>query len=205
MAIFNGFLVGISTAILLGPVFFTLVKNSHQHGFRSGLATAIGIIVSDIIIVGICFYAAKDLLESIGHHPATNWVAGAVLAFFGIRFVMSPLDLSHSEKVKTSSQTFKAFTQGFLVNFVNPFVFFVWLTFLSFAEKKYDTSSEFWIHVTGILLGIFITDFTKVLASKYLLSKFNSKTTQNIYKLIGLILVGFAIRFFVLGASSFVK
>jgi threonine/homoserine/homoserine lactone efflux protein len=51
----SAFLYGIPTGFFfsfaLGPVFFTLIKSSIQHGFRMTLFIASGVILADLLLL----------------------------------------------------------------------------------------------------------------------------------------------------------
>jgi len=48
-AVFNGVIYGLVLAVLVGPVFFTLIQTSIERGFKSGVYVAIGISLSDAL------------------------------------------------------------------------------------------------------------------------------------------------------------
>ena len=70
--IFKGLLIGLGTAFVVGPVFFTLLKNSIQGTKFNGFLTAFGILISDILVALICLLFSREFLSLINHlHPYT--------------------------------------------------------------------------------------------------------------------------------------
>ena len=53
--VFNGFKLGIVLSFLIGPVFFTIIQTSIERGFRNGVFVAMGVSLSDILYVAICY------------------------------------------------------------------------------------------------------------------------------------------------------
>ncbi|MBK6777953.1 MAG: LysE family transporter [Flavobacteriales bacterium] len=54
--------MGLATALLLGPVFFTLLRAALAHGFKGGALVALGIFSSDVLALSICAIGARAVL-----------------------------------------------------------------------------------------------------------------------------------------------
>ena len=89
------------------------------------------------------------------------------------------------------------FTQGFLVNGVNPFVFVVWIGFITIGRNNYQETSLY-IFLIAILVGIFATDILKSFLADKIKPYLKEKTLLIAYKIIGFILIGFSIRIILL-------
>lgn len=191
----QGFLTGLGTAFFLGPVFFTILRNTDKHGTPAGIATALGILLSDIIIVIICMAFTKEFVENQLDKPWLKWAAAAVLLVLSYRFLSNPnKEDQASNNVRLGSGKFISFYQGFLVNFVNPFVFVVWIGFISLAYSVTDSNYGFYTYIGAILLGILVTDLIKVFATKYILLHLQENWVSYLYKLLGILLLVAAIR-----------
>jgi threonine/homoserine/homoserine lactone efflux protein len=81
MSFLEGFLTGVGTIIFLGPVFFTLLQITLDRGLKAGFSVAIGILSSDILIVFLFYFGARELFQDdeIQFWLATGWFA--VLAY----------------------------------------------------------------------------------------------------------------------------
>jgi hypothetical protein len=119
MSFLHGLGLGLSTAIILGPVFFTLLRNSIAYGRRFGIATATGIIVSDVVVLVLCYTLSKTILESWMQNDTVKFIAVGLLLLFGISFIWKKIELDLPE-IQPSASWGKAFLQGFLINGVNP-------------------------------------------------------------------------------------
>lgn len=193
MPVLQGLLLGFGTAFLLGPVFFTLLKNAIQFGRNAGIATALGIIVSDVIVISICFLATDPLLESIKTEPIVKLIGASILLFMGIRFVFWPsVEESETKQVKQKGNG-GYFLQGFLVNGVNPFVFIVWIGFITIGKNKFEGNSLF-VFLAFILIGIFLTDVAKSFLAHRIRPLLRPEYLKKAYQIIGVILLGFSIR-----------
>ncbi len=194
MAIFEGYLIGLGMVVFLGPVFFTLLKSSLQQGTRAGLAITFGIFCSDIAVVLLCSLGAKDVFENSRNQFWIALMGTCILFFLGIKYLLKPnLDTGTQFKPSVASLS-SFFAKGFLVNFVNPFVFIVWIATLAYAESKYELNTDRVIFFAGALLGILTTDILKVTMANKLQPFLNPVQLKKIYKLIGIILIAFGFR-----------
>jgi len=194
MAFLEGFAVGLGMVIFLGPVFFTLLKSSLQHGFRAGFSVATGIILSDVAALFLCYFGAASFLEKEANQ---TWMAVAgtvILAGLGLRYLLK----KHVGKERIGSiqaKDYPAFLmKGFLVNFVNPFVFVVWIGLIGMGQTKFGRGVEFWMFSSGLLVGIYTQDITKVVFAHRISSLIRPDILAKAYKVIGVLLLVFAGR-----------
>ena len=195
-------MLGLGTAFFLGPVFFTLIKNAIQNGRNAGIWTALGIIVSDVIVLAICYYSTDSLLESIKTEPLVKLAGSLILLGLGLKFIFKPV-LFDTESVTTKKHDYLGyFTQGFLVNGVNPFVFVIWIGFIAIGKNSYSDESIF-VFLISILLGIFITDLLKSVLADKIKPYLKPSSLLLAYKIIGAILIGFAIRLLIMVVGGY--
>lgn len=168
-----------------------------QFGRNAGIATAVGIIISDIIVISICFLATASLLESIKTEPIVKIIGASILLFMGIRFIFWPsIDEPETHQVKQKG-SFGYFLQGFLVNGVNPFVFVVWIGFIAIGKNKFEGNSLF-VFLAFILIGIFLADVAKSFLAHRIRPLLRPEYLKKAYQTIGVILLGFSIRLIIM-------
>ncbi len=193
MNLLHGLLLGLGTAVLLGPVFMTLLRNSLQYGIKNGILTAIGILSSDVLVVSICYTITGDFLKYYVNSPGVKLLGALILIGFGISFIHSKRTNVHNSTAEMHlNGKWKSFSQGFLVNFANPTVFVIWIGFITIAESDYSASLERVIFLLGILLGIFLTDIAKAIGAHYISNLLTNYNLNYVYLLLGscLILLG---------------
>ena len=194
MAFLKGYLFGLSLVIFVGPVFFTLLKSALNYGTWAGLATAGGIILSDIACVILCYTSSIAFFQST---DTQFWIALAsalILMSLGIRYIFKPKLDTGEELTFSSFQYVSFFAKGFLVNFVNPFVFLVWLGIITFAKAEYANAYQLGVFLAAVLSGILTTDVLKVLFAQKLKPFIEPHQLTKIYKIIGIVLLVFASR-----------
>lgn len=193
MIFLEGYLIGLAMIVFIGPVFFTLLQSSLQFGKFSGIMVALGIIVSDIICVLIYYFGLNniDLPESSKFILAL--LGALILTVLGLKNIIlkpSQTEVEFSSKLNLIS----SFVKGFLVNFVNPFVFIVWAGLFVYAKESTSNDSETLFHLTAVLAGILSTDLLKVVLAKKIKPFLKPKILEKATKIFGIIMIGFAIR-----------
>lgn len=195
MPFFDGLGYGIATVLLIGPVFFTLLKAALDHGATGGVVVAFGIIVSDILVVAICLSGVAALLEL----STTAWwmavAAGTILLVLGIRYIVGPVPHVERPIRATRRTNIGLFTSGFLVNFVNPFVLAIWVALVIHARNAHGDGLHAFL--LGALTGIFLTDIGKAYLAHSLRPLLRPRTLKRVSLVIGVILLLFSVRVFI--------
>ena len=194
MSFIEGFGVGLAMIVFIGPVFFTLLKSALNYGFWAGLMVALGIFISDVVCVALCAFGAIPFFKNpLNQH----WLAigGSIILFgLGLKYLLKPnVNTDTDLKLKAGHYT-AYFVKGFLVNFVNPFVFLVWIGVIGLAEVKYGGGIDLWIFLGAALLAILLTDTTKVIFAQRIKSLIQPKFLLRAYQIIGVVLIGFGFR-----------
>lgn len=78
-AFFQGIVVGLTFAALLGPGFFALLQTSIHRGFRAGMCLSIGIFLSDVFVLLLCYFGISHFLESDPRHNAWFQIVGGLV------------------------------------------------------------------------------------------------------------------------------
>lgn len=198
MALLQGLGFGLLMMFFIGPVFFYLLQISLEHGTKSGIAAALGIVISDASVIFLCYFWASNLFQN-GSKQNEFWLAligGVILVVFGLGYIFKP-KLPSNKPVTIKKMDYATFfTKAFLINFVNPFVFVVWIAMIGKAKLTYDTEYEVVVFLCAALLGIITTDTLKVLGSKYLRRIIEPHFLIKLYIGIGILLVIFSLRLF---------
>jgi threonine/homoserine/homoserine lactone efflux protein len=194
MAFLEGYLVGLALIVLIGPVLFVLLGSTLEHGRLYGFAVAIGIFTSDIVAVGLCALGLGPWLQG----PAASfWLAllgGCLLAGLGLRYLIWPRLGDPKPARPTAAGWLQHFTKGFLVNFVNPFVFAVWLGITTLAVERHGYDLDLALFLAGAVLGILSLDTAKVLLAHRIRPWLRSARMTLAFRLSGLLLLGFGLR-----------
>ena len=194
----HGFLIGLSFVIFLGPVFFYLLKSSLEKGFLAGLFVALGIIIGDLICIIICSFGAIPFFNNTANQFWLGVVGSIILVGMGLKFLIRP-ETKKPKNPELPQKLSKAnylayFSQGFLINFVNPFVFVVWIGIIGYAETEYGYSTSMFVFLGATLVGIFSTDITKVYFAQKIKRFLTPLFLKRLYQFFGIALIIFGIR-----------
>ncbi len=196
-AIVEGIGLGLTLAILTGPAFFALLQTSIRNGYKSGIAFAIGVFISDTTLISLSYLGALNLFRDPKNNFIIGIIGGTIMIMFGIFniFQKHPLDLEKEEgaaeklAVKKVNLGFVAL-KGFAINLVNPFVILFWVGVVSVESTRYDFSH---LHIIALfsatLLTVFGTDILKSLGANKITSFLNPKILIWINRIAGVILI----------------
>lgn len=195
-AIFKGLGLGLILAVSVGPVIFTILKQSINNGHQGGFSFVGGVWVSDIIWVLISNLFSSLVIELL-NYKVTIGVIGALfvlsLGIFYVFFKKVKVDDNNVILIDFGRKDFtKAFMSGFIINTLNPSVIFFWLINTTAFASSHSVSER--IVLFSVCLGInIIADILKVVLAAKIRHKLNPHNISIINKVSGAILIIFAI------------
>jgi threonine/homoserine/homoserine lactone efflux protein len=195
-AIFKGLGLGLILAVSVGPVIFTILKQSINNGHQGGFSFVGGVWVSDIIWVLISNLFSSLVMELL-NYKVTIGVIGAIFVFslgiFYVFFKKVKVDDNNVILIDFGRKDFtKAFMSGFIINTLNPSVIFFWLINTTAFASSHSVSER--IVLFSVCLGInIIADILKVVLAAKIRHKLNPHNISIINKVSGAILIIFAI------------
>lgn len=193
--ILYGFLTGIVMSIMLGTVFFALVQNSIDYGFKTGVFISIGVITSDILLISLSWVNAELIPEG----STTDWLVrlfgAAFLLFYGLSNLFKKEKLTYPKTEK--KQIVKFITMGFLLNGLNPGNYIGWLAVTTQLQTvaRYSLSESIFYFV-GALSAIFIMESLISLGATFLKPYITDRFLRLVNRLVGILFIGFAIALF---------
>lgn len=196
-AFVEGLSIGLLLSAMIGPVFFTLIQNSLENGFRYAAVLALGILVSDLIYV-ILTYLSVSIFSSNPHFEVVlGFVGGLVLVGFGISTLLKKqISRPNSGGIplpKAKKRT--GFMKGFSINGINPFVMLFWISIAGLVNLKEGYGrAEVWLFYTGILLTVFVVDLLKAFIAKQLSRFVTARLMARLNLVVGIALIYFGGR-----------
>jgi len=194
--ILKGVAFGAVLAMIIGPVFFSLVQTSVESGFISGIFMAVGISLSDLTYVILSYQGVTQMAQhnNFSFYPAL--LGGLILITFGVISFFKGRYRSNINQTKNNSKNFfKQIIKGFLINGINPFALIFWIGAMSLATVEYGYSgSKLRIFFMVVLITVFTTDVTKSYLSNKLRQIINLPFVKVMNKIIGVVLITFGIR-----------
>ena len=201
-ALIRGLVLGIMLTIGVGPIIFSIIKQSLSHGHKGGYFFIAGVSLSDICLVLLCNLFGS-LFQSLMNHEQIIGGFGSLfllgMGIFNIFFkkveVKSTMD--PKEKIYRKRDLALISGSGFLMNVLNPSVFIFWLgssTVILADSKTQPHPIQYRIIVFAIcLLFVLSGDVAKVLLANSIRTKLTPHNIHIINRISGIIFIIFAV------------
>jgi threonine/homoserine/homoserine lactone efflux protein len=194
-ALLKGIAFGLLLSISVGPVLFSVIKQSLNNGHKGGMAFVLGVSASDISLV-LVSNIFTQLFNSLSKHKTEIGIAGcAFLVSLGIYFLFFK-KVSVDEKGQpgfnfSSGEYARIFLSGYFMNTLNPAVFIFWIT-TSTAVINHNIQQRIIIFATCLTL-VLSADIAKVMMAGKIRNRLTPHNIHIINRINGLILIGFGI------------
>lgn len=206
-AIIKGLAMGLLLALSVGPVIFTVIKQSINNGKAGGFSFVIGVWISDFILIILSNAFSELVTRAMDYKLEIGTIGSAFLIGMGLYYLLLKKVHLHPEDLNLpplkSSDHAKIALQGFLLNTLNPAVIAFWLTAATAIAITHTPTERLIIFSTALLLNIG-ADIIKVRLAGKLRKKLTLKNVRLINKISGLILLIFG-TVLLLGVVFFVK
>ncbi len=194
-SIIKGLTFGLLLSISVGPILFSIIKQSLNNGHRGGFAFVFGVSSSDITLVIFSNFFTR-VFDSLKAYKTEIGIAGCIfLVSIGIYFLFfKKVNVNEEGKqvFRFRKRDYaKIFLSGYFMNTLNPAVFIFWLT-TSTAVINH-TIKERIIIFTTCLLWMLGTDTLKVVLAGKIRTRLTPHNIHIINRINGVILIVFGI------------
>lgn len=196
-AVLKGLALGFILALSVGPIIFTIIKQSLNNGHVGGFSFVAGVWVSDILLVVLSNTLTSLVSQALEHTRVIAFGGSSFLIAMGIYFVFfkrvaMSKDPSGSEASFRKRDMARVFASGFLINTLNPGVILFWLGNATVLAPTHSLRERTVIFSVCLLINM-TADVGKVMMAGKLRSKLTLKTLTIINRISGTILIGFGI------------
>lgn len=195
-SVLKGLALGFVLALSVGPIIFTIIKQSLNNGHKGGFSFVAGVWVSDILLVVLSntLTAAVTLLDK--HEKIVGSLGGLFLVGMGVYFAffkkVKIQDPGTAEPRFRKRDMARIFASGFIINTLNPGVIFFWLGNATLLAANH-TLQERTIIFSVCLLTNMAADVGKVMMAGKLRNKLTYKTLSVVNKISGSLLIIFGL------------
>lgn len=206
-AILKGLAMGLLLALSVGPVIFTIIKQSINNGKAGGFSFVIGVWISDCLLIILSNAFSEmvtrllDFKMQIGIAGSTFLIAMGIFYLFFKKVHIHPEDISIPPLTGTDHA--RIVLHGFLLNTLNPAVMAFWLTAATAIAVTHTIRDRIIIFTTALVFNM-CADVVKVTLAGKLRKKLTIKNIRLINKISGLILLIFG-AVLLLGVLFFLK
>lgn len=199
-ALFHGILLGLLLSILIGPVFFMLIKTSISDGFRDAMFLEAGIFLSDIFCITISYLGLAQLFMKPEHEPLILTCGGIILLIFGITTYFSRKKMADPDAPPKRTPIHKLMMKGFFFNLSNPSVILFWIGAVGITVSQYKSDAvDVGIYFAGTIITVVLIDVLKALLAVRIKSLLTPKMFDRINKISGAAIFTFGIFLLVKG------
>lgn len=195
-AVLSGLTLGLILVISVGPVIFTIIKQSLSNGREGGISFIAGVWLSDIVLIVVSNAFSELVTNLMEYRKLLGFIGSGFLIMMGVFYAFF-------KKIKIQSpeggllkfsraKIARIFSSGFLINTLNPNVFLFWLATATTFASKYSFNER--ILIFAICLAVNVTaDVLKVFMAGKLRNRLTLHNISLINKVSGTILIGFGV------------
>jgi len=206
-ALLKGLAMGLLLAISVGPVIFTIIKQSINNGKEGGFSFVAGVWLSDLLWVLLSNIFSEFVTRLLDFRKPIGITGSLFLISMGVFYLFFKKVHLHPEDIKLPplqrSDHAKIAISGFIVNTLNPAVMAFWLTAATALAITHTLRERIIIFCTCLIINI-SADIGKVTLAGKLRSKLTIKNIRLINKISGLILLIFG-TVLLMGVLFFLK
>ena len=193
------------SAMLPGPDFAMVTRNTITHSRRAGLFTALGVTSSNLVHISYCVLGLAIIIsKSILLFSIIKYIGATYLIYLGISALGAKQNkavaAADGKTYKTDMKALTAFRQGFLCNLLNPKATLFFLAFFTVIIKPETPRNWELIFCVEMLVIIFLwfSGLALMLSHPRVVGTLN-RIEKYISKVLGIFLIGFG------AALAFVK
>jgi threonine/homoserine/homoserine lactone efflux protein len=191
-SLLKGFAISLLLVFSVGPLIFTVVKQSINHGRVGGFSFVAGIWLSDFIWAVLSNVFSSLVSELLHFKEQIGFLGSGLLIAMGVYYLFFKKIKINEEGLNISAGThIRLFTSGFFINGLNPGLIAFWLSWAT-AFSTHTPLQRIIIFSTCLIVNMSADVFKVTLAGK-LRDKLTLKNMSRINKISGLLLIGFGI------------
>lgn len=178
-----------------GPGNLALILSTSKGGVRGGLASTLGIILGDQVLMWLAVAGVAALLKA---YPAAfhlvQWLGAAYLVWLGLRMLLAKPGAAPTLDIKPRQYL----RQTFLITLFNPKAIVFYMAFfpLFIDPQRHQGMLTFSFLAVTIVVLTFLYGLVVVLCTHFLAERMraNPRIARGLEKLAGLCLIGFGVK-----------
>lgn len=194
-ALLQGLALGLMLSISVGPVIFSIIKQSINNGLKGGFAFVAGVSASDITLV-VASNVFTELFGGLMDYKLPIAIGGsALLIALGVYmtfFKKIEVNTAGIQVIQVSRHDYlKIFLAGYFMNTLNPNVIFFWLlTSTSLLVQTFNYRLT--VYITCLVV-VLMFDIAKVVLAGNIRQRLTAHNIHIINRISGMILIGFGV------------
>ncbi|MBO4805225.1 MAG: LysE family transporter [Paludibacteraceae bacterium] len=207
----KGLLIGLIASAPVGPIAVLCLQRTLNKGRASGIATAMGASLSDLVYAIVAIFSMSMIIDFIEKNEFYLSIIGSIIVIiFGIHtFRDNPTrNLAKQEQNdKTNKNYVQDFVTSFCLTITNPLVIFLFIAL--FAKFSFVTEETTFLEnicgIVFIMTGAFIWWTIVVNIVNMFRDRFNIRRLNRINQITGIVLVVLAVISLIATLNKFGK
>lgn len=192
-AILLGIGAGIISSFLTGPVFFAMIKTSIERGFMAGFSLAIGVIISDVILIALVLFGSQFFDYKASFDKYVGSIGGIFLLAVGIYYLVSKMKVNYDSTTLQKISKRGYVLKGFLMCILTPSTLMFWIIVSGIISVKLNNMLNEKLVCFFIAMATQLSiDATKSFYSSKLRYKIKEDALKTLNKIAGVIIILFA-------------
>ena len=196
-AVLKGLALGFVLALSVGPIIFTIIKQSLNNGHKGGFSFVAGVWVSDILLVLLSNMFTSMVATLLEFKKDIAYGGSSFLIAMGLYFVFfkkvhMATDAEGNALRFRKRDMARIFASGFIINTLNPGVILFWLGNATVLSLTHSLQERIIIFSVCLLVNM-SADVGKVMMAGKLRSRLTLRALSIINKISGTLLIGFGI------------
>ena len=193
-AILLGLGAGIISSFLTGPVFFAMIKTSIEKGFMAGFSLALGVIISDVILIGIVLFGSQFLVYQDSFDKYIGVFGSIFLLAVGIYYLFSTVSINYQNNTIMKISKRGYLIKGFLMCILTPSTLMFWIIVSGIISVKLNNRLNEKLFCFFIAMATQLAiDSLKSYYSSKLRYRIKEDTLSKLNKIAGVIIIAFAL------------
>ncbi len=191
-SIISGIGFGMLLAVMVGPVFFGLIQTSIHKGFKYGVFFALGVAVSDITFILLTYFGFSNFFDNATFKKALGIFGGASMCLFGLYYLFKPTEktVPFASNIQRETKKINIMLKGFVMNILNPSVFFFWIGMVSVVSVRFDANAlQIFTFFCATIATVLSLDIFKSYVANRIKVYFTNRLLNMINKGLGIILL----------------
>ncbi len=190
-ALLKGLTCGVWLSLSVGPVLFSIIKQSLNNGHRGGLAFVFGVSLSDISLV-LVSTVFSQLFKKLTDYIVEIGIAGCIflvsLGIYYLFFKKTNIKDAALPVLQFRKRDYaKIFLSGFLMNTLNPAVFLIWVAASTGTIE--DTIQQRFTFFVTCLVFVLGSDIIKVFLAGKIRNRLTPRNIHIVGRVNGVILI----------------
>ncbi|OIN57315.1 LysE family translocator [Arsenicibacter rosenii] len=193
-ALFYGLITGVLLCWTFGTVFFSLLQNSVDNGYKAGMKIAFGVVVCDSLFIASALFGTSFLPKIDGFELAISIIGVIFLSVMGIANLVKGVPRLAYPTTRFGNFLYY-FWIGFLLNGLNPVNFLTWVGLTAYLRKSlhYDLDEQIGFLAMSVL-AIFLTQTAIAVSAHKLKRLFTPRVILIFNRVTGVIFLAVAIQ-----------